>query len=140
MNFVRVSTRLFCDIFEAFRGLTKDSRRSVWAGKVDDQLVVGDQSLRMVEVSEIQNQKVVWSLPEKGIKMTFNIMQCAAKTEYCTEIHLMVENEEGPIETSEIKGLTQLGEALLEQLRQHYNKDWVILDTDLHLGQLRGSI
>ena len=141
MKFVRVSTRLFCDIYEAFRGLTKDSRLEIWSEKKDSIISIGDEKYVFDFGSFLTNQSVIWILPDDNVKFIFNLMKCAAKTEYCTEVHLIIEKLDAlEIDDTEKVKYEIIGALLLEQLRKHYNKDWVILDTDLHLGQLRGSI
>ncbi|MBS7527271.1 hypothetical protein KHM83_11320 [Fusibacter paucivorans] len=141
MNFLRVSTRLFCDVYEAFRGLTKDSRMTAWAGKSEAIVRIGEIEFKMSIDLEVPNERVEWVLPDEGLRLTFNMMKCTSKTEYCTEVHLVVASLDGEALSDEVGKVWQRNaNQLMEQLRAHYNKDWVILDTDLSLSQLRGSL
>jgi hypothetical protein len=141
MNFLRVSTRLFCDVYEAFRGLTKDSRMTAWAGKTGQTVRIGENEFEMTIVSEVPYERVEWVLPNEALRLTFNMMKCTSKTEYCTEVHLIVAPLDGEVLSDAVeKDWKTSAPQLLEQLRAHYNKDWVILDSDLSLSQLRGSL
>lgn len=64
-----------------------------------------------------------------------NFMPCTSKTEYCTEIHLVHKN----IPIDEQNEMNDFWATKLEELRQIFNKDWVIEDRDLILSVLKGS-
>jgi len=139
MNFVRVSTRLYCDIYEIYRTLTMEKRLTKHFNWADGYLKI-DETRIQANISEKEPyQKVVWSM-EKGVfSATFNIMQCTSKTEYCTEVHLMLKKENQTLTELEANQWRLIGEVVLEMLREHYNKDWVITDEDLSRGEFRGS-
>ena len=139
MNFIRVSTRLYCDIYEAYRALTADRRLVKYFNLEDKCLYIGETKLQ-VNISEKEPyQKVAWSIENEGVTAIFHIMQCAVKTEYCTEVHLMIHKQNQNLTEPEVEKWRLIGEALLEVLREQYNKDWVITDEDLNRGEFRGS-
>jgi len=139
MKFIRVSTRLYCDIYEAYRALTADRRLVKYFNLEDECLYVGERELQINISQKEPYQKVEWTIVNEGVKATFHIMQCTAKTEYCTEVHLMLHKQNTGLTEPEVEKWRLIGRDLLEVLREHYNKDWVISDEDLNRGEFRGS-
>ncbi|GAB6107002.1 hypothetical protein [Fusibacter bizertensis] len=132
MNFLRFQTRINTDIYGAFRMLTKVEKISKWT----------QVSAEYMESTPYT--QVVWQFKDAP-SYEFNLMKCAAKTEYCTEIHLIIKlNSEFISNENETKDdfialESAKAIALLESLRKHFNKDWIIQDRDLTAGILRGS-
>ncbi len=133
MNFLRFQTRINTDIYDAFRFLTKNDKISKWT------------QLRVENMEQTPYTQVVWHINNAPI-YEFNIMKCALKTEYCTEIHMIVRfdkvynltEKEVFEEVIDIESAKAI--ALLESLRKHFNKEWIIRDQDLTAGILRGSL
>ncbi len=153
-QFVKMKTRLNCDLFEAYRSLTRKDKMEKWgAAFMEDGFEIKSESgslIAQIEAYGDLNESVmpvIWSgkiiLNEEGnlaveqmCKLSFYRMNCTQKTEYCTEVHLMIEPKD---ETCEEASLNLVGEMILERIRERYNKDWVILDSDLNASVLRGS-
>lgn len=123
MKYIRLSTRLFCDVYEGYRALTSDKKMDKW---------MKGMSIHFQIEEKLPYDKVIWKMEALQCFFEFNIMKAGQKTEYCTEIHLRIL----PIESSEIPEekmtiWSKEGESILEVLRQYYNKDWVIQENDL---------
>ena len=131
MNFIRFQTRLNTDIYGAYRSLTNPDKINQWLGRKLD-AVAGEPF-----------QSVIWKgyVPYENMEtLEFYIMKCASKTEYCTEVHLKV-NFDVPLEQTDAQygEIYELTKGILEALRKHFNKDWVIQDKDLTAGVFRQS-
>jgi hypothetical protein len=112
-----------------------------WAGKSEEIVRIGEIEFKMLIDLEVPYERVEWVLPDEALRLTFNMMKCTSKTEYCTEVHLIVATLDGTALSDDVEKAWKAKAAqLIEQLRAHYNKDWVILDADLSLSQLRGSL
>jgi len=72
---------------------------------------------------------------QKSGPVEVNFMPCTTKTEYCTEIHLIHRN----VPDQEQSVMENFWNEKLNQLRQHFNDDWIIEDRDLVLSILRGG-
>lgn len=123
MNFLRHQTRIMSDVYRAYRFLTVPEAIKKWC----------TWSYEILERTPYEH--VVWRVTgSEGImiNLSFHLMKCASKTEYCTEIHVITTAEGATLEDykEEVK-------QLLECLRFYFNKTWVILDTDLTASQLR---
>ena len=132
MKFIRLHTRLHADVYEAYRSLTRADRIEKWLGKAH------------VEVEGEPYQSVVWHVREGNLKhamLEFYIMKCAVKTEYCTEVNLLIRFTEAFEPTDEhTENSIDSCKQVLERLRKHYNKEWVIQDKDLTAGIFRQSL
>ena len=133
MNFLRFQTRINTDIYDAFRFLTKNDKISKWT------------QLRAENMEQTPYTQVVWQFNDAP-DYEFNIMKCAVKTEYCTEIHMIVKFDkaynltEKEVFDEVINIESAKAIALLESLRKHFNKEWTIRDQDLTAGILRSSL
>ncbi|MDH8679621.1 hypothetical protein QE109_15785 [Fusibacter bizertensis] len=134
MNFLRFQVRLNTDIYNAYRSLVNIEKILKWT------------EVRASSITGVPYSQVSWEF-EDALDYEFNIMQCAVKTEYCTEIHMLIKldainsskfNEVEALDDF-IKSESAKANALLESLRKHFNKDWVIQDRDLTAGILKGS-
>ena len=99
--FVRESVRLFTDEFSFMRYLKKEYE------------YLGENDNFHTFIFEGKEYKLVH-------------MRCKSITEYCTEIHVMSDGEDGETLRN-----------LLEVMRLRFNKDWVIADEDLDASILR---
>ncbi|MCA0385129.1 MAG: hypothetical protein LCH34_05945 [Firmicutes bacterium] len=121
MILLRNHTRLHGDIYAVYRKLSKREQIEKWTNDA-------------VEVLEcVPYDRVSWRVTLEGeaVILTFHLMRCAVKTEYCTEVHAVCDNSE------HLEDLKQPLADLLEKLRRHFNKDWVIQDRDLTAGTFR---
>ncbi|MBF4695660.1 hypothetical protein ISU02_21405 [Fusibacter sp. Q10-2] len=153
-----MKTRLNCDLFEGYRCLTRKDKMEKWGAvfREDHFEVETASGLLCAELSQLGDlnesvEPVVWSgsieitpinsdSSQKFIqpcKFVFYRMNCIQKTEYCTEIHLIVEPAGEVILPESV--IREIGEGLLDLIRKKYNKDWIILDSDLNASILRGS-
>lgn len=139
MDFIRVNTRLYCDIYEAFRMLSKEARLEKYFGKSDSTLILKNESFLLECIEKDEYVKVEWHFKSPRVSFIFNIMNCTSKTEYCTEVHLLIKSFNPEYLEQNQESFRLIGNSVLEVLRKHYNKDWVIKDSDLHLSQFRGS-
>lgn len=129
MNFVRLSTRLHTDIYEAYRYLSRADKIEKWLGMINP------------DVTGEPYQKVVWHLQETNVTLEFYLMKCAVKTEYCTEVNLLVRfTTSTQIHDSHREVDNHKYALILESLRKYINKDWVIQDKDLTAGVFRQSL
>lgn len=158
-KFVKMKTRLNCDLFETYRSLTRKDKMEKWGAIYQEDLfeirfTCGILRAQIAQAGDLNDIviPVVWEGLLNGLKvnadgqeeinqkcrLTFYRMNCIGKTEYCSEVHLMVE----PIGNSEIDEalFDQMGQYILDQIRKRYNKDWVILDSDLNASILKGSL
>ncbi len=123
MNFLRHQTRIMADVYRAYRFLTVPE-------------AVGKWCKRSYEVLErMPYEQVIWRVTGSDgvtLSLSFHLMKCASKTEYCTEIHVVTTTD-----AANLEGYKDEVEQLLEMLRVYFNKTWVILDTDLTASQLR---
>lgn len=157
-SFVRMKTRLNCDLFESYRSLTRKDKMEKWGAVFQEdhfevKTACGILSATLSETGDLNEsvEPVVWSGSIQiestssesqteilqPCRFNFYRMNCIQKTEYCTEIHLVVEPVGDVILSESI--LSEIGEGILDLIRKRYNNDWVILDSDLNAGILRGS-
>ncbi|HAS74653.1 MAG TPA: hypothetical protein DCS67_10960 [Clostridiales bacterium UBA8960] len=131
MNFIRLQTRLNTDVYGAYRSLTNPEKIVKWLGHEHVDLV-GDPF-----------QSVIWQnygTEANAQKLEFFLMKCASKTEYCTEVHLLIKFSAPMACTDQAyEKINNTSLQLLEALRKHFNKDWVIQDRDLTAGVFRQS-
>ncbi|GAU76155.1 hypothetical protein [Fusibacter sp. 3D3] len=158
-NFVKMKVRLNCDLFEAYRSLTRKDKMEKWGAVFqEDHFEVktanGVLKAKLSQMGDLNEsvQPIAWSGTLKTgsegsdnqneiiqpCQFVFYRMNCTHKTEYCAEIHLVVEAI-GDTLVPEII-LKEMGEGVLDMIRKRYNKDWVILDSDLHASILKGSL
>lgn len=136
MSFIRKQVRLHTDVYDAYRYLKKQERIERWCDE------------KPADIEGTAYSRVVWHflIDSHPKTVTFYIMKCAQKAEYCTEVHAVVEKiemaENGSEETMIHVQDTDSGEdpnekvsawleAILEKLRVHYNRDWVISESDV---------
>lgn len=127
MNFIRLETRIYTDINNGYRYLTNPSKIEKWTQKKPN------------KTEQEQFSWVVWHFEESDYIYTFNLMRCGVKTEYCTEIHLMITHPSGSIEETLQESVRAEATALLDALRFEFNKEWVITDRDLSASFFKGS-
>ncbi len=121
----RLQTRLAVDLFAAKRLIARKTEIEKWSKVIPDAVDLGN------------DQHVDWHLTDsvnKPVDMEFYLMKCGAKTEYCTEVHLLVKMQDS-IDPEAVL----LAESVLEALRVKTNKDWVIKDADLNSGIFRSN-
>ena len=123
MSFIRRQVRLHTDIYDAYRYLTNTARIEKWYDNIPTQ------------IEGTPFTQVTWhfkngDIPERTV---FHIMKCGSKTEYCTEVHAILPLDLGHQNEEWI-------EDLLERLRQHYNRDWVISESDILTDLFKGSL
>ena len=157
-NFVKMKTRLNCDLFEAYRCLTRKDKIEKWGAHFEEdhfeiKTASGVVSAKITQIGNLNEsvEAIIWNALIKksveGLESEDEIMQecnfifyrmnCMRKTEYCVEIHLVIEPI-GEVLLPESVFL-EMGDAILEMIRKRYNKDWIILDSDLNASILRSS-
>ena len=128
MVFFRVQTRLFCDVYSAFRALSQPERIAKWSS-----LIPG-------HIDGKKHEKVFWS-DLSGVlskfQLTFYVMNCTEETEYCSEIHALLKCGDEPFDLEE--GEKDYLLALMEDLRVHFNREWCISEFDLSHPKLLKS-
>jgi len=125
MNFVRNKIRLKGDMNHVIKHLTLYDAIIKWSKVVPTQ------------IDKDQFQRVDWKVTYDGahiIDCQFHVMRCAIKTEYCTEVHLVA-----MVSEEDHAQIDVFSKALLEALRVHYNKAWVIGDNELNASIFRES-
>lgn len=132
MNFIRLSTRLHTDVYEAYRGLIKTAKIEKWYDQALPK-VIGDPY-----------HKIIWQFDARELKdvvLEFYLMKCAVKTEYCTEVNILVRFD-APMDSTDSIYMTvhESCSRIIESLRKYYNKDWIIQDKDLTAGIFRQSL
>lgn len=149
--FIHTRIRLFCELHRAQRWLTHEDFMSKW---LKDEM----NQLEIVGIEPREKVECVWSSADaQGNTFkdaaVFHMMPCAARTQYCTEIHLMVHPDTARFGLSKgavveldheaVEGWRKsaLGywKQALESLRQCVNGDWVIEDRDLNRSVLLKS-
>lgn len=132
MRFVRNQVRLNCDLNTAYRSMTNQVKIDQWSSVVPVDINSENQNVICwsvnIPMSNDESEKTNLHLLE------FNIMSCTESTEYCTEIHLITR-----FSSDEKDQLDRYSKTLLEKLRFHFNKSWVIQDKDLTLSSLKRS-
>jgi hypothetical protein len=118
MNFIRNKTRLKGDIYTVMRHFTINDKVAKWTTVVP------------TVIEKVHMQRIDWTVVDgdgNSIACQFHVMRCAAKTEFCTEVHMIVTVTEENAEQ-----LDSFSCDLLEKLRVYYNKTWVIGDHELN--------
>lgn len=121
----RLQTRLAVDEYAARRLITQNLLVEKWCSHVPDAINMSN------------DQHVDWHFNElmgSPLKLEFYLMRCGVKTEYCTEVHLVVRQNE-PLDSKAFEACM----SILESLRYKTNKDWVIKDTDLNAAVFRSN-
>jgi len=148
-KFVHQSTRLHCNLLQAYQMLVDEKKLEIWL--CDDaniyeenfqitikaeNLVIDSKGSQITE--EVKEKKLIvhWIEETKGIDSTveMNFMQCAKRTIHCVEIHLL--HKDLPEEMMDFYNI--FWKNALDTLRYYYNNDWVIQDGDLTLTKLTG--
>lgn len=149
--FVHTRIRLFCELHRAQRWLTHEDFLVKW---LKDDMT----QLEIAGVEPREKVECFWSFADDQGNtfkdaVVFHLMPCAARTQYCTEIHLMVhpntarfgltmgaaaELDHEAVESWR-KSALDFWKQRLESLRQCVNGDWVIEDRDLNRGVLLKS-
>ena len=124
--FIRRKTRLNTDVINALRMLSSIERIQKWTKDIPD------------HIEKKTDNHVVWmydDFDKQRLIFEFYLMQCTQKTEYCTEIQLLLktgDEKEPPNETA-----TQKAEKVLEDIRFKFNQSWIIEDKDLNSSLLK---
>ena len=128
MVFFRIQTRLFCDVYSAFRALSQPERISRWSLLIPK------------HIEGKKHEKVFWS-ELSGVlsrfQLEFYVMNCTEETEYCSEIHVLLKCGDEPFQLEEDEKSCLI--ALIEDLRAHFNKEWCISEFDLSHPKLLKS-
>ncbi len=135
MRFVRNQVRLNCDLKTAYKSLTNQTKIDQWSNVVPVDIKRENQNAICWSVNIPMSDEENASSEGANLHLLeFNMMSCTESTEYCTEIHLITR-----FSSDEKDQLDQYSKALLEKLRFHFNKSWVIQDKDLTLSSLKRS-
>jgi hypothetical protein len=135
MRFVRNQARLNCDLNTAYKSLTNQAKIDQWSNVVPVDIKSENQNAICWSVNiPMSNEENASSEGANLYLIEFNMMSCTESTEYCTEIHLITR-----FPGDERDQLDHYSKALLEKLRVHFNKSWVIQDKDLTLSSLKRS-
>lgn len=141
--FIHLKVRLFCELIRTEQWLTTADKMKCWLdGDVD--------SLKVIEVTRREKVTAVWADLSEDLdrqdRIEFHLMNCADRTLYCSEVHLMVypdasrQLKASSPECEQWRSENKASwEARLEKLRKCINKDWVIEDRDLTRSILKGS-
>jgi hypothetical protein len=116
----RIQTRLAVDLFSAKRMIHNLEKVRVWTKVIP------------LSIEEIGHQTVRWLLKtetEELFYLNFHLMRCGIKTEYCTEVHLVIEMRDSSQKPSPLA--IAYAENILESLRFKTNRDWIIKDSEL---------
>jgi len=149
--FIHTRIRLFCELHRAQRWLTHEDFLVKW---LKDDMT----QLEIAGVEPREKVECFWSFADDQGNtfkdaVAFHLMPCAARTQYCTEIHLMVHPDTARFEltmgaAAELdheaveswrKSALDYWKQRLESLRQCVNGDWVIEDRDLNRSVLLKS-
>lgn len=124
--FIRRKTRLNTDVINAVRMLSSSERVQKWTTNIPNY------------IDRVNDNLVIWRFDDsklKGLVFEFHLMQCTQKTEYCTEIQLLLKSEDSngsPDESS-----IEKAEIILEDIRIKFNQSWIIEDKDLNSSLLK---
>jgi hypothetical protein len=124
--FIRRKTRLNTDVINALRMLSSIERIQKWTTDIPEHIEKMTDNLVVWKYNDLDQQRLIFE---------FYLMQCTQKTEYCTEIQLLlktVDEKEPPNETA-----TQKAEKVLEDIRFKFNQSWIIEDKDLNSSLLK---
>lgn len=149
--FIHTRIRLFCELHRAQRWLTHEDFLVKWLKEEMNQLEITDTLPREKVEGFWKSLDVQGNLVKD--RLEFHMMPCASRTQYCTEIHLVVYPDPGQFGLTEADTGGPSGEVLevwrhstmemwkrrLESLRLCVNGDWVIEDRDLNRGVLLRS-
>lgn len=148
-KFVHQSTRVHCNLLQAFQMFTNEEKLETWLcneAKIHDRnikIIINAENLTINTkgsqiTEEIVEKKLVihWIEENRNIdsKVEINFMQCAKRTIHCVEIHLL--HKDLPEEMIDFYNI--FWKNALDTLRYYYNNDWVIKDGDLTLTKLTG--
>lgn len=141
--FIHTRTRLFCELHRAERWLTREDFLVKWLNEEK-------AKLEIIDVETREKVEAVWkTLDDKGNeikdRVVFHLMPCASRTQYCTEVHVVVHPDPGlfGVVAEEMGSLEpevfsswkdsamKTWKQRLEALRECVNGDWVIEDRDL---------
>jgi hypothetical protein len=124
--FIRRKTRLNTDVINALRMLSSEQRIQKWTVNIP------------TYIDLVNDNQVLWRFDDsdhQNLVFEFHLMQCTQKTEYCTEIHLLIKTGDSigsPDESS-----IEKGEKILEDIRFKFNQSWIIEDKDLNSSLLK---
>lgn len=141
--FIHTRTRLFCELHRAERWLTHKDFLVKW-------LKEDTEKLEIIDIETREKIEAFWKTLDENDnqikdRVVFHLMPCASRTQYCTEIHVVVHpdsarfgvlaEELGSLETEVFEDWRKTAQRLwkqrLEALRECVNGDWVIEDKDL---------
>ncbi|MDO9591891.1 MAG: hypothetical protein Q7I98_01715 [Erysipelotrichaceae bacterium] len=142
--FTHFKVRLFCELSRAERWLTEPDMLNRWLKEDADSYEI--QMVQRREKVAARWNPAELSAKKCGEHLEFNLMQCATRTLYCSEIHLMVypqvegSSNQSPADVDAWRTETKAyWTSRLEALRVCVNGDWVIEDRDLTRSILKGS-
>jgi hypothetical protein len=148
-KFVHQSTRLHCNLLQAYQMFIDEKKLEVWLCDAvniyegnfhisikDETLVIDTKGSQIIEEVKEKQLIIHWIEETKGIDsiVEINFMQCAKRTIHCVEIHLL--HKDLPEEMIDFYNI--FWKNALDTLRYYYNNDWVIQDGDLTLTKLTG--
>ena len=124
--FIRRKTRLNTDVINALRMLSSKDHIQKWTKDIPDHIEKKTDNHIVWKFDDFDKQMLIFEL---------YLMQCTEKTEYCTEIQLLlktVDEKELPSEMA-----IQKAEKILEDIRFKFNQSWIIEDKDLNSSLLK---
>lgn len=148
-KFVHQSTRLYCDLLQAYRMFTIEEKMKKW---LSDDISINGKNIKIVIdhnqlnintkgskiLSKETEKKVVinWKEESKNIDsiLEINFMNCSPRAVNCVEIHLLHKD----LDAEYIEYYNKFWKKALDLLRYSFNKEWVIQDGDLTLTKLTG--
>lgn len=148
-KFVHQSTRLHCNLLQAYQMFLKEEELEKWLCNEAtiyeenfhitikaENLAIDTKGSQITEEVKEKELVIHWIEETKGIESTveINFMQCAKRTIHCVEIHLL--HKDLPEEMIDFYNI--FWKNALDTLRYYYNNDWVIQDGDLTLTKLTG--
>ncbi len=158
-KFVHQYTRLNTTITQSIRYFLIEKEVNKWFGDVIniENKTGGSFNLKLSfeDNSWISNSIIIEKEFEKLLKLDFQVpesmkqffeysvvdiffMLGTAKTEYCTEIHVI--HKGFLLDENTLEFFNRFWKEKLEVLRKHFNGDWIIEDRDLILSVLKGGL
>lgn len=149
IKFIHKSTRLSCNLLEAYRMFTIQDKVKLWLSetcfinkekfeiKIEyNNLFIDTAKSRIIENEYEKRLTINWIEKSKNIDsiVEINFMTCSQRAVNCVELHIIHKglNEENFL------FYDNFWKEALESLRYYYNKDWIIQNGDLTLTKLTG--
>lgn len=154
-RFLHQSVRLHTDIDRAWRYFCQPDHMERWMAES----VEADSDTPLLTLQGVGTEVPAWSWevvfqkkrqhlicrcpdvlgnnPERLLELEVHLMMCTARTEYCTEVHLLFKCfGSGAAEEALRDRYSAFWSERLERLRHKTNGDWIIQDQDLTLSTL----